>query len=109
MSKSKVEPLIALVLGGLQIIVPLLGCHGAPDLVSRSVAPLIVELDKNDEECRPCNDSQEHLVARSIVRRIFSAVNLGLPSIQGRKRETCKTQMILTLDEIILPACTVML
>ena len=108
MRKSEVQPLVALILGGLQIFIPLFRRHGAPDLIPRSVTPFVVKLYSNYEECRPRNDTQEHLVACSVVRGILSAVDLSFCQYEAAGEEDCKTY-VLTLDEIILPACTVML
>lgn len=108
MRKSKVEPLVALVFGGPQVFVPLFERHSTPDLFSPIVAPFVVELDGKYEEGRPRDYTQEHFVACSVVRGIVGAVDLGNLLAPSRKRQEREVQ-ILTLEEIMLPACTVIL
>lgn len=77
MSKSKVQPLGALVLGGGQVVVFLLLRHGTPLLFLPLVPPHVVALAQRNDQHIPGNEAQEYLVARSVERLVVGAVDVG--------------------------------
>lgn len=76
--KSEIQPLVSLILGCAQILIPLCRRHRIPDGVSALVPPRIIVLDGKNQETCPCNQSQDCFVTSSIVWRIIGPVNLNV-------------------------------
>lgn len=76
MRKPEIQSLVSLVRGCAQIRVTLFGGHGVPNCIALLVAPGVVELGGDDEARAPGNDSEDDLVACSVVRSVVGAVDL---------------------------------
>lgn len=74
--KEKNIPLVPLLRSGIQINILLLLRHASPDLLPCRVPPHIVELNTDDEDNVPSQNTQQHLVSASVKRLIIISVNL---------------------------------
>jgi hypothetical protein len=76
MPKSKIQPLVPLILRRLQINPPLLLTHRTPNLLPRPIPPNIIPFSKKKQHQRQNTEPDQHAVAAVIQRFVVFAVDV---------------------------------
>lgn len=76
-SKSEVQPLVTLILRGLQVLVLLILTHRTPHLLSSLVAPGVVQPGENEQNKGKDVDSNQYAVTTVVERLVVFAIDVG--------------------------------
>jgi len=76
MSKSKINPLIPLILGRSQIVPPLLLSPSTPNLLPPPIFPNIIRLSQSIQNQIHARNPNQNFIPTVIIRRIVRAINI---------------------------------